>query len=110
MSDAHIETLEREKPTVVDRVVDAARHAAHVSHEVRLAKSFAQDAIEDGVQAAKRAVKSARRRLERLEDIKDEGVHYVRRQPLKAVAMAAVIGLTVGMAVVWVTGRLRQRR
>jgi ElaB/YqjD/DUF883 family membrane-anchored ribosome-binding protein len=109
VSDADIETLEREKPTVVDRVVDAARHAAHMSHEVRLAKSLAQDAIEDGVQAAKRAVKSARRGIERLEDIKDEGVHYVRRQPLKAVAMAAGIGLMVGMATVWVTGRLRQR-
>jgi ElaB/YqjD/DUF883 family membrane-anchored ribosome-binding protein len=109
MSDADIETREREKPTVVDRVADAARRAAHISHEVQLAKSLAEDAIEDGVHAAKRAVKSARRGIERLEDIKDEGVHYVTRQPLKAVAMAAVIGLTVGMAAVWVTGRLRQR-
>jgi ElaB/YqjD/DUF883 family membrane-anchored ribosome-binding protein len=103
------ETPEREKPTLADRVVDAARHAAHISHEARLVKSLAQDAIEDGVHAAKRAVKSAHQSIERLEDIKDEGVHYVRRQPLKAIAMAAGIGLAVGMAAGWIIGRFRRR-
>lgn len=105
MSAASIETPVHEKPTVTDRVIDAAGHAAHVSHEVRMVKSLAQDAIEDGVHAARRAVKSAQRGLERLEDIKDEGVHYVKRQPLKAIAMAAGIGLMVGMAAGWICGR-----
>ena len=103
------ETPEREKPALGDRVVEAARHAAHISHESRLVKSLAQDAIEDGVHAAKRAVKSAHHSIERLEDIKDEGVHYVRRQPLKAIAMAAGIGLAVGMVAGWIGGRFRRR-
>jgi ElaB/YqjD/DUF883 family membrane-anchored ribosome-binding protein len=86
-------------------------HAAHISHEARLVKSLACDAIEDGAHEAKRAVtKSVQRGIERLEDIKDEGVHYVKRQPLKAIAMAAGVGLMVGIAAAWITGRLRQQR
>ena len=58
-----------------------------------------------------RAVKkSVQRGIETLEDIKDEGVHYVKRQPLKAIAMAAGAGLMVGMAAAWITGRFRQQR
>jgi len=48
------------------------------------------DAIEDAAHEAKRAAKkSVQRSIERLEDIRDAGVHYVKRQPLKAIAMAA---------------------
>jgi ElaB/YqjD/DUF883 family membrane-anchored ribosome-binding protein len=86
-------------------------HAAHISHEARLVKSLACDAIEDGAHEAKRAVtKSVQRGIERLEDIKDEGVHYVKRQPLKAIAMAAGVGLMVGIAAAWITRRFRQQR
>ena len=111
MSIAGIQTPESEKPNVADRIVDAARHAAHISHEARLVKSLAYDAIEDGAHEAKRALKkSVHRGIERLEDIKDEGVHYVKRQPLKAIAIAAGVGLVVGMAAAWITGRFRQQR
>ena len=41
MSIAGIQTPESEKPNVADRIVDAARHAAHISHEARLVKSLA---------------------------------------------------------------------
>jgi ElaB/YqjD/DUF883 family membrane-anchored ribosome-binding protein len=111
MSAAGIQTPESEKPNVADRIVDAARHAAHISHEARLVKSLACDAIEDGAHEATRTVtKSVQRGIERLEDIKDEGVHYVKRQPLKAIAMAVGVGLMVGMAAAWITGRFRQQR
>ena len=111
MSVAAVQTPESEKPNVADRIVDAARHAAHISHEARLVKSLACDAIEDGVHEATRAVtKSVQRGIERLEDIKDEGIHYVKRQPLKAIAMAVGVGLMVGMAAAWITGRFRQQR
>ena len=111
MSVADVKTPESGKPNVADRIVDAARHAAHMSHEARLVKSLACDAIENGAHEARRAVtKSVQRGIERLEDIKDEGVHYVKRQPLKAIAMAAGAGLMVGMAAAWITGRFRQQR
>jgi hypothetical protein len=35
---------------------------------------------------------------------------YVKRQPLKAIAIAAGAGLMVGMAAAWITGRFRQQR
>jgi hypothetical protein len=44
------------------------------------------------------------------EDIRDAGVHYVKRQLLKAIAMAAAAGLMVGIAAAWMTGRFRQER
>jgi ElaB/YqjD/DUF883 family membrane-anchored ribosome-binding protein len=111
MSLGGTQTPESEKPSVADRIVDAAQHAAHVSQEARLVKSLAYDAIEDGAHEAKRAVKkSVQRGIERLEDIKDESVHYVKRQPLKAIAMAAGVGLMVGMAAAWITSRFRQQR
>jgi ElaB/YqjD/DUF883 family membrane-anchored ribosome-binding protein len=34
----------------------------------------------------------------------------VKRQPLKAIAMAAGIGLMVGMAGAWIISRVRQQR
>jgi ElaB/YqjD/DUF883 family membrane-anchored ribosome-binding protein len=106
MSTAGNQSSESEKPSVADRIVDAVQHAAHVSHEARLVKSLAYDAIEDGAHEAKRAAKkSVQRSIERLEDIRDAGVHYVKRQPLKAMAMAAGVGVMVGMAAAWITAR-----
>ena len=62
MPSATIETSEEaSKPSVRDRVVDACRQTAHLSHEARLLKSLATDAVEDGVHAAKRAITSVKR-------------------------------------------------
>jgi ElaB/YqjD/DUF883 family membrane-anchored ribosome-binding protein len=60
------------------------------------------DRVHEARQAAERAV---RRGIERLEDLKDEGVHYVKRNPLKAVAVAAGAGLMVGLVTGWVVRR-----
>jgi ElaB/YqjD/DUF883 family membrane-anchored ribosome-binding protein len=97
-------------PTVKDRIVDAARHAAHFSHEVRLAKSVARDAIEDTVYATKRALKQAQRGVERLEDAKDETARLVKRQPFKAVGIAAGAGLLIGACAGWVGARFACRQ
>ena len=69
-------------PTVQDRVLDATRQAAHISHEAQRLKSLAADAVEDGVHAVKRAVKSVTRGMEELGDLKDEAAQCVKRQPL----------------------------
>ena len=83
MAPATVDTSEVETgPTVRDRVIDAARQATH-SHEAQRFKSLAADAVEDGVHAAKRAIKSVKRGVEELEDLKDEAAHRVKRQPLK---------------------------
>lgn len=110
MASATVEAPEVEKPTVGDRVVDACRQATHISHEARLLKSVAEDAIEDGVHAAKRAMMSVKRRVEEVGDLKDEAVHRVKREPLKAVGIAVGVGLVFGMALGWIGGRFAQRK
>ncbi len=92
------ETSEHTTPSIAGRMADAARHAAHLSHEARMVRSLAEDAIEDGVHKARRVAKSVRRGIERLQDVKDEATYYIRRRPLKTIAMAAGLGLVVGVA------------
>jgi len=93
------------EPSLRDRVVDAARQATQVSHEARLFKSLAEDAVEDGIHAAKRALKAAKHRVEELGDLKDEAAYRVKRDPLKAVAIAGAAGLVFGLVVGWIGGR-----
>ena len=104
------ETPERPTPSIGGRLADAARHAAHLSHEARMVRSMAEDAIEDGVHRATRAVKSVRRGIEHLEDAKDDAVYFVKHRPLKTVGVAAGIGLAVGVMAGWIAGRGRARR
>jgi ElaB/YqjD/DUF883 family membrane-anchored ribosome-binding protein len=91
-------------------MADAARHAAHLSHEARMVRSAAEDAIEDGVHRARRAVKSVRRGIEQLQDIKDEAAYYVKRRPLSTIAMAAGLGLMAGVAAGLIAARRRADR
>ena len=110
MNSATIETSETASTASLrDRVVDTCRHAAHLSHEARLLKSLATDAVEDGVHAAKRALISLERRVEELTDVKDEAVHQVKRQPLRSVGIALGAGLVVGVAIGWIGRRPRRR-
>ncbi|HEY3381697.1 MAG TPA: hypothetical protein VGK32_08010 [Vicinamibacterales bacterium] len=105
------ETSEDATPSTSDRMADAAAHAAHLSHEARMVKSVAEDAIEEGVYQARRVARSVRRGVVgRLEDIKDEGIRYVKRQPLPTIAFTAGVGVMVGLAVGWVAGRGRPKR
>ena len=99
MTSATVETSEAPSyASIRDRVVDACRQAAHRSHEARLAKSLATDAVENG-----------KRGVEELAELKGEAVHRVRRQPLGAVGIALGVGLVLGVAVGWI-GRRPGRR
>jgi ElaB/YqjD/DUF883 family membrane-anchored ribosome-binding protein len=93
------------EPSVHERAIDAARHVAHLSHEAQLLKSLAADAVDDGVHAAKRAIKSVRRRVQELDDLKDEAAHRVKRQPFKAVGIAVGVGFVLGVAVSFIGSR-----
>lgn len=97
-------------PTVKDRIVDAARRGAHLSHDVRLAKSVARDTIEDGIYAAKRALKRVQRGVDTLEDARDQTVRYVKRQPFAALGIAAGVGVLVGACVGWFGARVANRQ
>ncbi len=104
------ETSEHAAPSIGDRMADVARHVAHLSHEARMVRSMAEDAVEDGVYNARRAVKTVRRRIERLEDMKDGLAYYVKRRPLRTIAMAAGLGLLVGVTAGLIAGRSRKER
>lgn len=110
MPAADIEAREPEPATTADRIIDAARHATHFAHEAHLAKSIAQDAIEEGAYAVKRARTAVRRGVRTLEDLRDDAAYYVKRQPFLAVGAAAAAGVLVGAAVGWIGGRLGQRQ
>ena len=109
MSPAAIEAVEFARSTV-DRVLDVCRQAAHTSHEARALKTIAQDAIEDGTHAARRALRTVKHRLEDLGDLQEEAIHRVKRQPLRAVGIAAAAGVVVGLAVGWMGSRCAFRR
>jgi ElaB/YqjD/DUF883 family membrane-anchored ribosome-binding protein len=106
MSPAATEAAQIAK-SAAERVVDAYRQAAQTSHEARQLKSIVEDAIEDGADAAKRTVKIVQRRID---DLKDEAVHRLKRQPIRAVGIAAAAGLFFGVAIGWLGGRCALRR
>ncbi len=112
MAQVNVEPNVEAHPTVRDRVLDGCRQAAHVSHEARLLKSVAEDLVEDGVYAAKRAMKSVRRRAEGLGDLKDEAIHRLKRRPLLGVGAALGVGVALGLVVatiaVSIVGRSKQ--
>ena len=92
-------------PTIRDRVLDGCRQAGHVSHEARLLKSIAEDLVEDGVYAAKRAMKSVRRCAGGFDDLRDEAIHRLKRRPLLAVGAALGVGVALGVVVAAIVSR-----
>ena len=68
-------------------------------------KHLAADAVEDGVRAARRAVKTAKRGLEYASDLRDEAAYRVKREPFKAVGLAFGAGLLMGVVGGWVGRR-----
>ena len=106
MATTTIQPSEIEAPrTIGDRAADAVRQAAHASHKARLFKSLAEDAVEDGIYAAKRSLTTTVRRAA---DLKDAAVYRVRRRPLQIVGAAFGIGLTLGVVVGLVARRSRR--
>ncbi len=105
MAEISAEGLESKMmPTTADRVVNAVKRTAHASHEARLFKSLAQDAIEGGIHDAKRGI---RRRIRQCEDMRDEAALRIRRRPLQSVGGVFGVGLALGIAAGWIIGRKR---
>lgn len=105
-------------PTVVEagmngaqQVIDRVRHAAgqmtEATAEFRRCSEAVSQVVEDGMHAATRAARLARRRAEHLGD---EATHQIRRRPLAAIGMAVGAGVMFGVAAGWLIGRLAVRR
>jgi len=89
-------TPETDSRGVRTQAVDAARHVAHLSHEARLIKSLATDAVEDAVHATNQAIKTAKRRVQDLADRRYEVAHRIRQEPFKAIGIAFGVGALLG--------------
>jgi ElaB/YqjD/DUF883 family membrane-anchored ribosome-binding protein len=86
-------TAQTDRPTTQERLVDVVGRAAHAAHEVRVLKTMAADAVEDGVHAAKRAVTRGARDFE---EFRETAAYRIKKAPFLAVAIAAGAGLLVG--------------
>ncbi len=68
-------------------------------------KSVVADVLEDGVHAARRAMKHG---LFVAEDLMDDAAHEVKRHPLQAVATTSIMSFAAGVAVGWIIFGLRK--
>jgi ElaB/YqjD/DUF883 family membrane-anchored ribosome-binding protein len=81
------------KAKVFDKVTDVGAAAAQLGAEVGHVKEAVADAIEDGINAAKRSVNRSRRATEGLID---DAEYRVKRHPLNALGITFGVGLGLG--------------
>jgi ElaB/YqjD/DUF883 family membrane-anchored ribosome-binding protein len=87
-----MELLDKQAATVED-----------VLREVSKIKSIVEDAVDDGLRSALRAVKQGRHAAE---DAIDDAKSAVKQNPLEAVGIVFAAGLLVGCLAAWI-GRRR---
>ena len=87
-----------ERPTMLtSRIADTVRHAQR-SAEARRLKSKAEEALHDGLYETRRALKVIKRRAEAFEH---KAEYYAKREPRKALAIAAGVALFLGFVLGW---------
>jgi ElaB/YqjD/DUF883 family membrane-anchored ribosome-binding protein len=84
--------------SLVDTVVDTDR----LAKDAGLLKARASEVLDDGLRAVKR---TAKQRLNDLEDLTDDATMRVRKAPLAAVAVTFAAGLLFGVALGWFSRR-----
>lgn len=91
--------------TVGEKAAEVIRAATHAAHDAHVLKTLATDVVEDGVYAARRAARVAKRDLE---DARDEVAYRVKRQPFKALAFALMAGVGLGFLTAAAAGACRR--
>ncbi len=84
------------KSEVLDKVTDVSAAAAQFGAEMGRVKEAVTDAFEDGINAARSAVKKGRRAAE---DLVDDAEYQVKRRPLNALGVTFGIGLGLGAVI-----------
>jgi ElaB/YqjD/DUF883 family membrane-anchored ribosome-binding protein len=85
-----------ERPSMLtSRIADTVRHAQR-SAEARRLRSKAEEALHDGLYETRRALKVIKRRAEAFEH---KAEYYVKREPRKALAVAAGFALFLGFLI-----------
>ena len=89
-----------------DTSMAQAAFANAAETEAARLKSAVADALEDGVHAARRAMKHG---LSVAEEMMDDAAHEVKRHPLPVVASTSVLSFAAGVVVGWLLFGLRKR-
>ena len=95
-------TLTLDKPEAIRSLVDKVVDTDRLAKDAHLLKARATEALDDSLRAVKR---TAKQRLNELEDLKDDAAIRVRKAPLAAVAVTFAAGLLFGMALGWFSHR-----
>jgi ElaB/YqjD/DUF883 family membrane-anchored ribosome-binding protein len=85
--------------TIVERT---AAHVAESAHHVSRTSRAVADAIDDGVDVMRRAVKQSG---DAAEEFLNDTTGRIQRQPVLTVATTLAVGLTVGALLGWLMGR-----
>jgi ElaB/YqjD/DUF883 family membrane-anchored ribosome-binding protein len=92
---------------VIEKITDVSAKATQLGAEVMRVKESVVDVVDDGITAAKRAVRKGRRAAE---DFVDDAGHKVKQHPVKALGVSLGIGLGVGALIGALMGRNGHRR
>jgi ElaB/YqjD/DUF883 family membrane-anchored ribosome-binding protein len=90
------------KAEVLDKAIEVGAAVAQMRAGSGRMKEAVVDAVEDGVSAAKRAVKQGRRAAD---DLVDDAEYQVKQHPLSAVGVSFGIGLGLGAVIGMVLAR-----
>ena len=96
---------EKGQETVTQSVFDqASEKIADTIHKTSRAANAAAEAIEDGVVAARRAVKHGG---DMAEDLYDDAKRRVQKNPTEAIVATFAVGMAAGSVVTWMMRRMR---
>ncbi|HZS05379.1 MAG TPA: hypothetical protein VFD58_11135 [Blastocatellia bacterium] len=87
---------------ILKKTIKAGAKVAQVGVEAERMKDTISNAVEDGVTAAKRAVKRGRYAAE---DLIDEAAYRVKKHPLESAGVVFGIGLSLGIMIGWLIAR-----
>ena len=83
-----------------------AAFANIAENEAARLKSAVADALEDGVHAARRAMKHG---ISVAEEMMDDAAHEVKRHPIETVATASILSFVAGVLAGWMIFGFRKR-
>jgi hypothetical protein len=94
------------KEGFAQKVMQVGVKAGRLGYEVERMKTVATDAVsdtlEDGMHAAKRAVKRGRYAAE---DLMDETIYQIKQHPLRSAGITLGVGFGLGAIVGWFAAR-----
>jgi ElaB/YqjD/DUF883 family membrane-anchored ribosome-binding protein len=91
-----------EKSTLLGKAMHVGERLAELGGKAARLKTAASHAVEDAVTEAKRL---AKRGCYAAEDVMEDATHWVKRDPLRSVALGLAIGLGMGVLAVCLATR-----